>query len=106
MVGTGSNSGEVLTYMFPEPCFQFAKSNVFTTQQANQALNATWNDAVQKTTNQLNSDHVLGDYYVKKNMTTYINNYLKAHYPGATFNPSGCGTGIPKNQPVYCGSPM
>jgi hypothetical protein len=102
LVGTGYNQGEVLNYVWGGPCFSFPKSLTPTTAQASAALNAAWNQAVDRITQDANSNNVIGDLQVKLNMQKYMNSYLNKFYPGATFNPQGCSGNIPMTKPQYC----
>ncbi len=102
LVGDGYNKGNLISFILPDACFQFGKYNVATTYQANQALNAAWNYAVDKVLADANCCDILGDMTVKQNFTKYIRAYLQQNYPGATFNPSGCAGNIAKTRPQYC----
>lgn len=97
-----NGNGMILTFMWNGPCIQFG-SSVSTATAANDAWNETWNQALSKIQMDANANPpVIGDFQVKQNMKTYIQNYLLQNFSGSTFNPSGCAGSIPYSQPKYC----
>ncbi|MFT3855875.1 MAG: hypothetical protein QM733_24580 [Ilumatobacteraceae bacterium] len=101
-VGTGSNSGSVLTYLNLNPCFSFPKSLCPTAVQASTALNAAWNQALDQVTLDANDKNVIGDLTVRQNMAKYVQKYFDKFFPGATYNWQGCSGNIVVNKPDYC----
>ena len=89
-----------------EIVFLFQKSSVYTTSQANQILNAAWNNSVDRVVKYANDHEILGDLQVKQNTSNYIKSYLSSYHPSASLNPTDCAGNIPINKPAYCVTPQ
>lgn len=94
--------GVLLSLSYGTPCIQFSKSDVYTTAQADKAWNDTWNYAVDRLVQDVNSGQTaLGDFVLRANMTKYIKQYLTQWHYGWSFNPEGCNN-VRYSRPQYC----